>query len=159
MRSGQSESLARKEVTMGLENLVEWTRSKISQFTGGDVPVTNTDALDALTSGRVAAPSLDLFENQSEFRLVVDVPGATPSNTHVAWDDFDTLSVRVQRVASAPGAPSLSEYEESDWYREIVLSPEVDGAKAHSTVRHGVLTVCVPKRRTLGSKLIPVHAA
>jgi hypothetical protein len=29
---------------MGLENLVEWTRSKISQFTGGDVPVTTTDA-------------------------------------------------------------------------------------------------------------------
>jgi len=107
----------------------------------------------------VAAPSLDLFENQSEFRLVVDVPGATPSNTHVAWNDFETLSVHVQRAALAPGAPSLSEYEESDWYREIVFSPDAHGTKAHSTVRDGVLTVRVPKRRTLSSKLIPVYAA
>jgi HSP20 family protein len=144
---------------MVLENLVEWTRSKISQITGRDVPVTSSDALDTLTSGRVAAPALDLFENQSEFRLVVDVPGATPSNTHVAWNDFDTLSVRVQRAASAPGAPSLSEYEESDWYREIVLSPDVDGTKSRSTVRDGVLTIRMPKRRTLSSKLIPVYAA
>jgi HSP20 family protein len=143
---------------MGLDNLMEWTRSKISLVTRGDVPVTSSDTLDALTRGRVAAPSLDLFENRSEFRLVVDVPGATPSNTHVAWNDFDTLSVHVQRAASAPGAPSLSEYEESDWYREIVLSPDAEGTKAHSTVRNGVLTVRIPKRRTLSSKLIPVYA-
>jgi HSP20 family molecular chaperone IbpA len=148
-----------KEVTMGLENLVEWTRSKLSQFTGGDVPVTSSNSLDALTSGRVAVPTLDLFENQSEFRLVFDVPGATPSNTHLAWNDVDTLSVHVQREATAPGAPSLAEYEEFDWYREIVFSPDADGTKAHSTVRDGVLTVRVPKRRTLSSKLIPVYAA
>ena len=60
---------------MGWENLVQWTRSKLSQFTGGDIPVTSATSLDALTSsGRVAPPLFDLFENQSEFRLVVDVP-------------------------------------------------------------------------------------
>jgi HSP20 family molecular chaperone IbpA len=144
---------------MDLENLVQWTRSKLSQLTSGDVPVTRASSLDALTSGRVAVPSLDLFENQSEFRLVVDVPGATPSNTHLAWNDFDTLSVHVQRGASAPGASWLSEFEESDWYREVSFSPEADGAKAHSTVRDGVLTIRVPKRRTTSSKLIPVYAA
>jgi HSP20 family molecular chaperone IbpA len=145
---------------MGLENLVEWTRSKLSHFTAGDVPVTSSSSLDALTSsGRVALPLFDLFENQSEFRLVVDVPGATPSNTHLAWNDVDTLSVHVQREAAAPGALSLSEYEEFDWYREIVFSPDADWTKAHSTVRNGVLTVRVPKRRTLSSKLIPVYAA
>jgi HSP20 family molecular chaperone IbpA len=143
---------------MGLENLVDWTRSKLSRFKGGDVPVTSS--LDALAnSGRVALPLFDLFENQSEFRLVVDVPGATPSNTHLAWNDVDTLSVHVQREAAAPGAPSLSEYDEFDWYREIVFSPDAEGTKAHSTVRNGVLTVRIPKRRTLSSKLIPVYAA
>ena len=51
---------------MGLENLVQWTRSKLSQFTGGDVPVTTSSSLDALTSsGRVALPLFDLFESNA----------------------------------------------------------------------------------------------
>ena len=144
---------------MGLENLVQWTKSKLAQFTAGGVPVATSGSLDALTNGRVAVPSLDLFENKSEFRLVVDVPGATPSSTHLVWSESDTLSVHVERGAPAPGAPALSEFEEFDWFREVVFSPEADGMKAHATVRDGVLTVRVPKRRTRSSKLIPVYAA
>ena len=145
---------------MGLESLVEWTRNKLSQLAAGDVPVRASSELDSLTgSGRVALPRFDLFENQSEFRLVIDVPGAAPSNTQLAWNGVDTLSIHVQREGSAPGVLSLSEYEELDWYREIVFSPDADGQNAHSSVRNGVLTVRVPKRRTLSSKLIPVYAA
>lgn len=143
---------------MGLENLVQWTKSKLSRFTGGDVPVTTSRSLDGLVSGRVGVPALDLFENQNEFRLVVDVPGATPRNTNVTWNEIDTLAVHVQRAAKAPGTPWLSEYEESDWYREIVMSPDADGTKATSTVRDGIVTVRLPKRRTTSSKLIPVLA-
>ncbi len=143
---------------MELENLVQWTKSKLSKFTGGDISVTSSSSLDALTgSGKVAPPPFDLFENQREFHLVVDVPGATPSNTHLAWNDFDTLSVHVRRAPSTTAL--VSEYDELDWYREIVLSPEADVTKAHATVRNGVLTVRVPKRRTLSSRLIAVSAA
>ena len=133
---------------MGLENLVQWTRSKLSQFTGGDVLVTSSSSFDALTKGRFAVPSLDLFENESEFRLVVDAPGATTRNTHVTWNEVETLAVHVERGAMASGTPWLSEFEESDWYREIVLSPDVDGTKANSTARDGVVTIRLPKRRT-----------
>jgi HSP20 family protein len=143
---------------MGLESLVQWTKSKLSQVKGGDVPVTSSSSLDGLTSGTVAVPSLDLFENQSEFRLVVDVPGATPRNMHVSWNEVDTLAVHVRRAASEPGVPWLSEYEESDWYREVVLSPDVDGTGVNATVRDGVATIRLPKRRTTSSKLIPVLA-
>src|SRR6185295_11007353 len=115
-------------------------------------------SLDGLVSGRVGVPALDLFENESEFQLLVDVPGATPRNIHVTWNEVDTLAVHVQRAGPGPGTPWLSEYEESDWYREIVLSPDADGTKATSTVRDGVVTVRLPKRWTTSSKLIPVLA-
>lgn len=144
---------------MGLENLVQWTRRKFSQFTGEEVPVTRPNTLDTLTKGTVAVPLLDLFENQNELRLVIDAPGATTHNTHVTWNDVDTLAVYVQRAASPPDSLWLSEYEEADWYREIVvLSPDVEGTKAASTVRDGVVTIRLPKRRTSSHKVIPVHA-
>lgn len=143
---------------MGLESLVEWTKSKLSRFTGADVRVTNADTFDGLTSGRVAAPALDLFENATEFRLVVDAPGATPRNTHVTWNEIDTLAVHVRREAASPGSAWFSEYEESDWYREITLPPEVDGTKVTATVQDGVVTIRLTKRRTTGSRLVPVLA-
>lgn len=143
---------------MGLDDLVQWTKSKLSRFTAEDVAVTTSRSLDGLTIGRVGLPALDLFENQSEFQLVVDVPGATSRNTHVTWNEIDTIAVHVRRAATAPGTPWLSEYEESDWYREIVVSPDADGTKATSSVRDGVVTVRLPKRRTTSSKLIAVLA-
>jgi len=143
---------------MKLANLMQWTKSKIAGLTGGDVPVTTSTSFDDLIGGRTEVPALDLFENNSEFRLVLDVAGATPRNTHLTWNEVDTLAVQVRRAAPAPGTPWVSEYDESNWYREISLSQEVDGAKASATVRDGVVTVRLAKRNTRSSKLIPVLA-
>jgi HSP20 family protein len=129
---------------MGMGEIVEWTKSKLSEFTGDDVPVTKAGTVDALTTGTVATPSVDLFESEKEYRVVVDVPGATAPNTHVTWDDVDTLVVHVRRAATE-GAPLLCEFRESDWYREVVLPADANGSKANAEVREGVLTIRVPK--------------
>lgn len=39
---------------MGLENLVQWTKSKLSRFTGGNVPVTTSRAPASLLAGAIA---------------------------------------------------------------------------------------------------------
>jgi HSP20 family protein len=144
---------------MGIGEIVEWTKSKLSELAGDDVPVTSASALDALTTGTVATPSLDLFESEKEYRVVVDAPGATAPDTHVTWNDVDTLVVHVRRGASDAGAPLVCEYRESDWYREVILPADANGTKANAEVRQGVLTIRVPKRLTLSGKLIPVYAA
>jgi HSP20 family protein len=144
---------------MGIGQIVEWTKSKLSELTGETVPVTNRDTLDALTTGTVAIPPLDLFESEKEYRIVVDAPGATAPSAHLTWNEVDTLAIFVQRATSHSGSSLLSEYRESSWYREIVLPADANGARASAEVRHGVLTVRVPKRRTLSGKLIPVYAA
>jgi HSP20 family protein len=144
---------------MGIGEIVEWTKNKLSEFAGDDVPVTSSDTVDALTTGTAAIPSLDLFENEKEYRVVVDAPGATSPNTHVTWNDLDTLVVHVRRAASDAGTPLVCEYRESDWYREVILPADAHGAKANAEVRQGVLTIRVPKRLTLSGKLIPVYAA
>lgn len=144
---------------MGIGEIVEWTKSKLSEFAGDDVPVTSAGTLDTLTTGTVALPSLDLFEGEKEYRLVVDAPGATASNTHVTWNDVDTLVVHIRRAATDAGVPLACEYRESDWYREVVLPADANGTKANAEVRQGVLMIRVPKRLTLSGKLIPVYAA
>lgn len=144
---------------MGIGEIVEWTKSKLSELAGDDVPVTSSDTVDALTTGTAAVPSLDLFESEKEYRVVVDAAGATATNTHLTWNEVDTLLVHIRRAESDVGAPLVYEYRESDWYREVSLPADANGAKANAEVRHGVLTIRVPKRLTLSGKLIPVYAA
>jgi HSP20 family protein len=144
---------------MGIGEIVDWAKSKLSELAGDDVLVTSSDTVDALTIGTAAIPSLDLFESEKEYRVVVDAPEATAPNTHLTWNDVDTLVVHIRRAASDAGAPLVCEYRESDWYREVILPADANGAKAHAEVRHGVLTIRVPKRLTLSGKLIPVLAA
>ena len=148
----------RKGVTMGIGEIVEWTKAKLSAFAGDDVPVTSSDTLDNLNAGTAALPALDLFESEREYRVIVDAPGAMGPNTHLTWNDVDTLTVHVRRVASDIDAPTLCEYNESDWYREVILPADANGNQANAEVRHGVLTIRVPKRPTLSGKLIPVFA-
>ena len=144
---------------MGIGEIVEWTKSKWSELAGDDVPVASADTLESLAPGTVAIPSLDLFESEKEYRIVVDAPGASAPNTHLTWNDVDTLVLHVRRAATDAGAPLACEFSESDWYRELVLPADANGTKASAEVRQGILTVRVPKRRTLSGKLIPVYAA
>lgn len=144
---------------MGIGEIVEWTKSKWSELAGDDVPIASADSLESLAPGTVATPSLDLFESDKEYRIVVDAPGATAPNTHVTWNDVDTLMLHVRRTTSGAGAPLVCEYSESDWYRELVLPADANGTKATAEVRQGVLMIRVPKRLTLSGKLIPVYAA
>lgn len=144
---------------MRISEIVEWTKSKLSELASDDVPVTSADTVDALTTGAAAMPSLDLYESEKEYRVIVDAPGASPPSTHLTWNEIDTLVVHVRRAAFEGGAPLLGEYPESDWFREITLPADANGAKANADVRQGVLTIRVPKRLTLSGKLIPVCAA
>src|SRR4051812_26327871 len=97
-------------VTMGIAAIVAWTKSKLSPFGAEHVPVTCGSARRGVTGA--AVPSLDLFENEQEYRVVLDAPGATAANTRLIWNEVGALLVHVQRATSPPGAPLVCEYRE-----------------------------------------------
>jgi HSP20 family protein len=146
---------------MVLENAIEWTKRRLGRVAvrnGEKVAIRNSDVSDIFAANRVASPALDIFESDTALQLLVDVPGASAATTHVAWDDIDMLSVHVRRTAEPAGEPWKCEYDESDWYRSVRLTAEVDGSKATCTVRDGVLRVVLPLRRTQASTRIPILA-
>jgi HSP20 family molecular chaperone IbpA len=146
---------------MVLENAIEWTKrtlGRVAVRNGEKVAIRNSNVSDILTANRVTAPAANILESETALQLLVDVPGACAGTTHVAWDDVDTLSVHVRRTAEPAGEPWKCEYDESDWYRSLRLSAEVDGSKATCTVRDGVLRIVLPLRRTQLSTRIPILA-
>lgn len=104
-----------------------------------------------------ATPAADLYENDKEMLLLIDVPGGDRGSTAVLWEEPNQLTVVVR--ASQPlvkGAVLSAEYETADWYRTFALPVYVDGANATSSIKHGVLTVRLPKRGSL-ARLVPLR--
>src|SRR4051812_24649782 len=115
---------------MRIGEIVQWTKSKLSELAGDEVPVARADTLDTLTVGTVAVPSVDLFESEREYRVVLDAPGATTKNTHVTWNEIDMLLVHVRRSVTDACNPLVCEYREADWYCEVTLPADANGARA-----------------------------
>jgi len=146
---------------MQLQNAVEWTKRALSRIglrDGERVPVHTRDSGDMLAVNRASAPAVDIFESEHDYQILIDAPGASAGTTHVTWDDIDTLSVHVRRNALTAGVPWVREYEESDWFRQVRLSPDVDGTKVTCTAKDGVVRVILPLLRTRTVTSIPILA-
>jgi HSP20 family protein len=144
---------------MVLENAVEWTKRTLSRIGVRDrekLPIHSGDVSTLLIGARATAPSVDVFESERAFQLVFDIPGASTATTQVFWDERDTLSVHARRSSRATGERWLREYDESDWFRSLRLSPDVDAAKATCTLKDGVLSVVLPLERTRAASCIPI---
>ena len=90
-------------------------------------------------------PLLDVYENDREFLLVLDVPGVTQSLASVRLDGT--------RLVISAAAPKRT------FERELVVPASVDPERVEATVKAGVLTVKLPKRAPQTPRQITVRAA
>lgn len=115
--------------------------------------------LENLEQRRLLTPPVDILENDTEVLIRADAPGAFPDNTWVYWDEHNGLSLHVQRAADATTGRVFGENLEGDWYRTFALPDHVEGSEARATVKAGVVSVHVPKRKAAAPTLIPVTAS
>lgn len=113
---------------------------------------------EALEERAVAQPALDAFENDDEWVLRADVPGANPQNTRVWYDDRTGLTLHV-RAPDLPQAGRLvvGDGPPRDWHFATGLPDYLDGTQASSQVKQGVLTIRVPKRPHARPRIIPIQ--
>lgn len=114
--------------------------------------------LEPLDQAALATPAVDIYENDKEFLIHADVPGGSRDGALVAWDERRGLTLSVKGRALPAGTLRASEYQASDWYRVFELPDNLDGSKATSSIKDGVLTICIPKRAA-ASRPIPVKAS
>lgn len=111
--------------------------------------------LEQLGQAALATPAVDIYENDKELLIHADVPGGSRDGAVVAWEERRGLTLSVKSRALPAGTPRVSEYQARDWYRVFELPDNLDGSKATSSIKDGVLTIRIPKRAA-ASKLIPV---
>jgi HSP20 family molecular chaperone IbpA len=104
---------------------------------------------------RYITPPVDIFETKDGLVVVADLPGVEQKALDVrVADGILTLQGRTAHVA--PGTPIDREYELLHFYRQFELPEEVDAQKIAAELKHGVLTLRLPKKEKAKPRKIEV---
>jgi HSP20 family molecular chaperone IbpA len=106
------------------------------------------------TSERYISPAVDIYENEEGLTLVADVPGLNDKSLHISIEQ-GILTIE----GGAPAGVGEFQYREfamAGYWRQFQLPETLDVAKAHADVKHGVLTLHLPKAEAAKPKRIEI---
>ena len=125
----------------------------------GSVPAETETHETELTSARNISPkndlpqdedaqlSIDMYQNPAEIIVQAMVAGVRPEDLDVAITQ-DMVTIKGKRSYQHQVTEDNFYYRELYWgtfTRSILLPQEVDAEEAQATIKHGVLTVRLPK--------------
>ena len=100
------------------------------------------------------SPSVDIFEAEDGLTLVADMPGLDDKSLDISFDQ-GVLTISGDAPAGA-GQFHYQEFDMAGYWRQFLLSDAFDVAKAKATIRHGVMTLEIPKAEAAKPKKIEV---
>lgn len=113
---------------------------------------------DTRESSRTLTPAVDIFEHEDDLVVVADLPGVEKDQVDVRVDD-SILTLKATAKSSLPGDPTYREYSLLNYFRQFELSDKVDRDHIKAQMKHGVLSISLPKREEEKPKRITVEVA
>ena len=108
------------------------------------------------TAARRFRPSVDVFESESGFELIADLPGLRPEDVSVEFD-AGLLELRGQRRLESPeGRAHRRERSSGAFHHTVALGDEVEVEAIEASFRDGVLRVRIPKSARARPRQVPV---
>lgn len=107
------------------------------------------------SSARYAAPPVDIIETEDGLTLVADVPGLDEQGLEISVDQG---VLTIEGKAPFGGGDLLwQEYAMDGYWRQFQLPDSFDAAQARAEVRHGVLTLHLPKAEAAKPRRIAIE--
>lgn len=104
-------------------------------------------------------PPVDIVENQDGITLKADLPGVSREELNIGVEG-DTLTIEgtVRLGEPADTDPLYAEVRVAQFKRTFVLGNDLDSEKIAANIKHGVLTIQLPKREQAKPRRIAVRA-
>jgi len=107
---------------------------------------------------RYVLPVVDIYETPDSLVLMADLPGVSKEDLDVRVDN-DVLTIQGKSSHTAPGEATYREYELVNFFRQFELSERVDQEKIAAELKHGVLTLHLPKTERARPRQIEVRVS
>jgi HSP20 family protein len=101
--------------------------------------------LEATRTRQARVPRVDIYENDRELLLLADLPGVASEQLKLA---IEPPELRIE-----------TEGAESSFARTFTVDERINVAEASAELKHGVLTVRLPKVASMKPRQIPIRAA
>jgi HSP20 family molecular chaperone IbpA len=89
-------------------------------------------------------PPVDIYETPEGLVLLADLPGVSKENLDVRVDN-NVLTLQGKAQHAFSGEALYREFELVNFFREFELSEQVDQARISAQLKHGVLTLYLPR--------------
>jgi HSP20 family molecular chaperone IbpA len=107
---------------------------------------------------RYITPAVDIYETPDGLTVLADLPGVNQDNLDVRVDN-NVLTIRGMSHHIATGDPVYREYELVNFFRQFELGERIDQSHISAELKHGVLTVQLPKAPEAKPRKIAVSVA
>lgn len=104
-------------------------------------------------------PPVQIYEGEDAFQVVAEVPGADEQSTDITVEQ-GVMTLTAKMTAPKPQGAKLaySEFSEGCYRRRFELSDAVDLKGIEATVAKGVVTVRLPKAKSVLPHKVPIVA-
>lgn len=102
-------------------------------------------------------PRVDIFESDKELVLFADLPGAKVDELDLHFEHGE-LTLRAPCAPRTTGGMLRQEFGVGDYYRAFTVADDVDPDKISAELKHGVLSVRLPKAEAAQPRKIQVAA-
>ena len=107
------------------------------------------------TDERYVTPAVDIYEMSEGLVVMADLPGVTPEQLDIRVDN-NVLTIRARAGHARSAEPTYREYQLLNYFRQFELSDRVDQGKISADLKHGVLTLTLPKAEDAKPRKIAV---
>lgn len=107
---------------------------------------------------RYITPPVDIYETADGLVVKADLPGVSKEGLDVRVEN-NLLTIRGKAAHAAPGDSVYREYELVNFFRQFELNERVDQSKISADLKHGVLTLNLPKAEEAKPRKIEVKVS
>lgn len=118
-----------------------------------DVPPLSRE--ETRSQERYITPPVDIYETADGLLVKADLPGVAREGLDVRVEN-SLLTIRGKAAHAAPGDPVYQEYGLVNFFRQFELNERVDQSKISAELKHGVLTLTLPKAEEAKPRQIDV---
>lgn len=104
---------------------------------------------------RYVVPPVDIYETADGLVLMADLPGVSKGALDIRVED-NLLTIQGRTSHAVPGAPLHREFELVNYFRQFELSEKVDQTGIGASLKHGVLSLNLPKAEKAKPRQIEV---
>jgi HSP20 family molecular chaperone IbpA len=107
---------------------------------------------------RYVTPPVDIYETTEGLVVKADLPGVAKDGLDVRVEN-NLLTIRAKACHIAAGEPVYREYGLANFFRQFELNERVDQQRISAELKHGVLTLTLPKAEEAKPRRIDVKVA